>query len=63
MTDTVEKILAGLSEAERPVIELSLQGYSTQEVSLKLGRAERSVRRVRERLKQQLEQLQYQEAI
>jgi RNA polymerase sigma-70 factor (ECF subfamily) len=63
MTDTIQQILTGLSDVERPVIELSLQGYSTQEVSDKLGRAERSVRRVRERLKKQLEQLQLQEAM
>lgn len=63
MTDTVQQILSGLSDLERPVIELSLQGYSTQEVSEKLGRAERSVRRVRERLKKQLEELQLQEAM
>ena len=63
MTDTVQLILTGLSDVERPVIELSLQGYSTQEVSEKLGRAERSVRRVRERLKKQLEDLQLEEAM
>jgi RNA polymerase sigma-70 factor (ECF subfamily) len=57
LAETVEQILQGLAPAERPVIELSLQGYSAQEVSQKLGRAERSVRRLRQRLKQQLERL------
>ena len=39
-------------------LELSLQGYSTQEISEQLGRAERSVRRLRERVRKQLERLQ-----
>lgn len=58
LTETVESILAGLDADERPIIELSLQGYSTQEISDKLGRAARSVRRLRERIRQQLEHLQ-----
>jgi RNA polymerase sigma-70 factor (ECF subfamily) len=57
LAETVEQILAGLDPAERQIIELSLQGYSTQEVSERLGRAERSVRRLRQRLKQHLEKL------
>jgi RNA polymerase sigma-70 factor (ECF subfamily) len=36
---------------------MSLQGYSTQEVSQQIGRAERSVRRLRERVRKQLERL------
>jgi RNA polymerase sigma factor (sigma-70 family) len=55
LAETVEQILRDVAPAERPVIELSLQGYSAQEVSQQLGRAERSVRRLRERLKRQLE--------
>jgi RNA polymerase sigma-70 factor (ECF subfamily) len=55
LAETVEQVLRDVSAAERPVIEMSLQGYTAQEVSQQLGRAERSVRRVRERLKRQLE--------
>jgi RNA polymerase sigma-70 factor (ECF subfamily) len=58
LAETVEALLRGLDEDERPVVELSLQGYSTQEISERLGRAERSVRRLRERVKKRLEQLQ-----
>jgi RNA polymerase sigma-70 factor (ECF subfamily) len=58
MAETVEQILAGLQPSDRPIIELSLQGYSTQEISKRMGRAERSVRRVRALLKSQLEQMQ-----
>jgi RNA polymerase sigma-70 factor (ECF subfamily) len=55
LSEIVEAILGELTPTERPIIELSLQGYSTSEVSEQLGRAERSVRRVRERVKQRLE--------
>jgi len=58
LAETVERILVDLAPAERPIIELSLQGYTTHEVSERLGRAERSVRRLRERLRNHLGQLQ-----
>jgi len=51
----LENLLGGLDADDRSIIELSLQGYSTQEVSEKLKRAERSVRRLRERVRKQLE--------
>lgn len=58
LTETVENLLSGLDDDERPILEMSLQGYSTQEISERLGRAERSVRRLRERIRLQLERLQ-----
>jgi RNA polymerase sigma-70 factor (ECF subfamily) len=58
LAETVELVLGGLDPDERAIIEMSLQGYSTQEISQQLGRAERSVRRLRERIRLQLEQLQ-----
>ena len=58
LAETVEGVLSGLDEDERPIVELSLQGYTTQEISDKLGRAERSVRRLRERVRKHLERMQ-----
>lgn len=58
LAETVEQLLRGLDKDERSILEMSLQGYSTQEVSDQLGRAERSVRRLRERVRLQLERLQ-----
>jgi RNA polymerase sigma factor (sigma-70 family) len=55
LAETVEGLLRGLNDDERSVVELSLQGYSTQEIGDTLGRAERSVRRLRERVRKQLE--------
>jgi RNA polymerase sigma-70 factor (ECF subfamily) len=57
LAETVEHVLRGLDNDERAIVELSLQGYSTQEISEQLGRAERSIRRLRERVRKQLERL------
>jgi RNA polymerase sigma-70 factor (ECF subfamily) len=58
LEETVEQVLAGLDADERPVVELSLQGYSTQEVSQELDCPERTVRRLRERVRHRLERMQ-----
>jgi RNA polymerase sigma-70 factor (ECF subfamily) len=58
LRETVEQLLRELSEPERPILELSLQGYTAQEISERLGRAERSVRRLREQVRRKLESMQ-----
>jgi RNA polymerase sigma-70 factor (ECF subfamily) len=58
LAETVEQLLRGLAEDERPVLEMSLQGYTTQEISERLARPERTVRRLRERLRKELERMQ-----
>jgi RNA polymerase sigma-70 factor (ECF subfamily) len=58
LTETVARLLGDLDEDERPIIDMSLQGYTAQEISKHLGRAERSVRRLRERVKKRLERMQ-----
>lgn len=55
LAETVEELLGGLQGKERTIVELCLQGYSTQEISQQTGRAERSVRRLREQLRRELE--------
>jgi RNA polymerase sigma-70 factor (ECF subfamily) len=62
LAETVELLQHGLDAEERPILEMSLQGYTTQEISERLGRPERSVRRLRERVKKQLERLQLADA-
>jgi RNA polymerase sigma-70 factor (ECF subfamily) len=57
MGETVDQLLASLDPDERPVLELSLQGYTTREVSEQLGRAERTVRLLRERVRHRLERM------
>jgi RNA polymerase sigma-70 factor (ECF subfamily) len=60
LTETIEQLLAGLDEEERPVLELSLQGYTTREIAERLGRAERTVRLLREGVRRRLERWQQQ---
>ncbi len=58
LAETVEGLLGRLDADERTMIEMSLQGFSTQEISERTGRAERSVRRLRERVRKYLERQQ-----
>jgi RNA polymerase sigma-70 factor (ECF subfamily) len=58
LAETVENLFRDVSAHERPVLELSLQGYSVQEICAQLDRAERTVRRLRERVRKRLERLQ-----
>jgi RNA polymerase sigma-70 factor (ECF subfamily) len=58
LSETVDQLLAGLDEDERPILEMSLQGHTTREISERLGRAERTVRLLREGVRHRLEQLQ-----
>ena len=58
LSETVGQLLSSLDEEERPVLELSLQGYTTREVSERLGRAERTVRLLREGVRHRLERMQ-----
>ena len=58
LAETVADLLQQLNSDERNIVELSLQGYSTQEISQQTGRAERSVRRLRERVRTCLERQQ-----
>jgi RNA polymerase sigma-70 factor (ECF subfamily) len=58
LTETVESLFAAMSAEDRPVLELSLQGYTTREISERLGRAERTVRLLREGMRKRLERMQ-----
>jgi RNA polymerase sigma-70 factor (ECF subfamily) len=55
LAEIVEGLLSRLNAEERIMLELSLQGFSAQEISQQTGRAERSVRRLRERVRKYLE--------
>jgi RNA polymerase sigma-70 factor (ECF subfamily) len=59
LAETVEALFRMVDDPdERGILELSLQGYSAAEIGAKLGRAERSVRRMRERVRKRLERMQ-----
>jgi RNA polymerase sigma-70 factor, ECF subfamily len=58
LAETVEELLRGLDPDDRAIVELSLQGYTSPEIGARLGFAERTVRRVRDRLKRRLQRMQ-----
>ncbi|HSQ58783.1 MAG TPA: sigma-70 family RNA polymerase sigma factor [Gemmata sp.] len=59
LAETVEGLFRTIDDAdERAILELSLQGHTAAEISEKLGRAERSVRRLREHIRKRLERMQ-----
>jgi RNA polymerase sigma-70 factor (ECF subfamily) len=58
LSETVQRLFTALDADERPVLELSLQGYTTREISQQLGRAERTVRLLREGVRKRLERMQ-----
>jgi len=54
LRETLEQLFAGLEGRERPIIELLLQGHTVEEVRRRVGCGERTVRRVRDRVRQKL---------
>jgi RNA polymerase sigma-70 factor (ECF subfamily) len=58
LAETVERLFKVTDDPdERTILELSLQGFTATEISESLGRAERSVRRLRERVRKRLERM------
>ena len=58
LAETVEALFVAVDDPdERAILELSLQGFTATEISERLGRAERSVRRLRERIRKRLERM------
>jgi RNA polymerase sigma-70 factor (ECF subfamily) len=57
LAETVERLFASVEADVRPVLELSLQGYTAEEISLRLGRGLRTVQRLREQVRKRLERM------
>jgi RNA polymerase sigma factor (sigma-70 family) len=57
LSETLQQLFVDLDEDERPILEMSLQGYTTREISERLGRAERTVRLLREGIRHRLEEM------
>lgn len=59
LAETVEALFRSIDDPdERAILELSLQGHTATEISERTGRAERSVRRLREHIRKRLERMQ-----
>lgn len=58
LAEVVEALFRAAGDAdERGILELSLQGYTAAEIAEQLGRAERSVRRIRETFRKRVERM------
>ena len=57
LAETVEQLMRNLEERERRMLALRLQGYKIPEISESVGRTERTVRRVLDRVKRHLERM------
>lgn len=58
LAETVEQVMRHLEGRERDMLALSLQGYTTEEISGRVGRSERTVQRVLKRVRGHLERMQ-----
>ncbi len=55
LTETVEELLCGLDGPDRQIVELSLQGYPVLEISERVGRTQRTIYRLLQRVKKRLQ--------
>lgn len=55
LVETLEKLISELPSHERHILELSLQGQTVVEISAQVGYTERTVQRVLERVRKELE--------
>jgi RNA polymerase sigma-70 factor (ECF subfamily) len=55
LAEAVERLVAALSERERDIVELHLQGLEAPEISNQLGCSERTVHRILKRIRDKLE--------
>jgi RNA polymerase sigma-70 factor (ECF subfamily) len=62
LAEMVEQLMRSLEWRERLMLSLRLQGYTVPEISAQVERTERTVRRVLERVKKQLEQMRAEDA-
>lgn len=54
LNETIEDLLRPLEERDRQIVTLALQGWTSLEISEEIGRSERTIQRVLERLKSKL---------
>ena len=57
LAETLERLMGGLKERERQVLELRLQGYTVPEISSRVGRTEFTVQGILKRVRRRLEPL------
>lgn len=55
LSETLERLLEPLDDRDRVIARLALQGYSTAEIGAQVARSQRTVQRVLDRIRQNLE--------
>jgi RNA polymerase sigma-70 factor (ECF subfamily) len=63
LAETVEALMSGFDEREQEIVGLRLQGHSEREISETVGRSERTIRRVLERLRHRVERMREEERL
>lgn len=53
-TEQFQKVLSGLDEEERQLVDLKLQQYTNEEAAKRMACSERTVRRILKRVRQRL---------
>lgn len=61
LDEILERLMTTLDEREQSMLSMRLQGYKIPEISAQVGRTERTVRRVLDRVKKHLQRLQAEE--
>ncbi len=56
LADEVQRLLRPLNGGQRRMVELRLQGFTFEEIADQVGRDERTVRRILDQVKLQLEE-------
>lgn len=56
LAEIVENVLSQLDDRDKTIVRLTLQGWSVSRISTQVGRTERTVHRVLERVRERLEQ-------
>ena len=54
--EEIEQLTAGMDETQRRIVELRLKGYGIEEIAADVGRSERTVRRLMDKVRERLEQ-------
>ncbi len=57
LAEAVERLMQELAPRERDILALSLQGYTCGEISARVGRTERTVQRVLQRIRRRIEEM------
>ncbi len=55
VVEEIERLTEGLDDTQKQIVEMRLQGYQMDEIATEVGRSERTVRRVMEKIRLRLE--------